>query len=36
MIDAKDRTLSHFILNLPLVPEETFQLLKNLCLEPDR
>jgi symplekin len=36
MIDSRDRTFSHFLLNIPLVPQGVLTMLRDLCLEPDR
>ncbi|KAG6866570.1 hypothetical protein C0991_002055 [Blastosporella zonata] len=39
LLDAKDRTFSRFLLDLPSVPEDVLDLLRDLCIEynsPDR
>lgn len=36
LLDAKDRTFSRFLLDIPHVPQEVLLLLRDLCLEPDR
>ncbi|KAG6910030.1 hypothetical protein DXG01_013754 [Tephrocybe rancida] len=39
LLDAKDRTFSRFLLDLPSVPEDVLGLLRDLCIEytsPDR
>ncbi|KAL5492454.1 hypothetical protein ACEPAI_3901 [Sanghuangporus weigelae] len=36
MIDAKDRTLSKFLLDIPFIPQEVLNLLRDLCVEHDR
>lgn len=35
-IDAKDRTFSRFLLDIPHVPRVILTLLRDLCLEGDR
>lgn len=36
LIDAKDRTLSRFLLDVPHVPPEVLDTLREICAEPDR
>ena len=35
-IDAKDRTLSRFLLDIPHIPSDILNTLRELCTEPDR
>ena len=35
-LDMKDRMFSRFLLDIPHVPQDVLQLLRDLCLEPDR
>ncbi|THH09925.1 hypothetical protein EW145_g1681 [Phellinidium pouzarii] len=36
LIDAKDRSFSRFLLDIPSVPQEVLLMLRDLCVEPDR
>ena len=35
-LDNKDRTFSHFLLDLPAVPSDIMSLLREMCVEADR
>lgn len=35
-LDNKDRTFSRFLLDLPAVPLDVLNLLRDMCIEPDR
>ena len=36
LLDAKDRTFSRFLLDLPSVPEDVLGLLRDLCIDSSR
>ena len=36
LIDAKDRAFSRFLLDIPQVPPEVLQILRDISVEPER
>lgn len=35
-IDGKDRTFARFLLDLPAIPQDVLNLLREMCVEADR